>query len=69
MSQTRPRHGGQVLVDQLVLNGVERVFVVPGESYLAALDGLHDSGVDVVNARHEGGAAMMAEAAAGGRGR
>jgi acetolactate synthase-1/2/3 large subunit len=62
MSQTRPRHGGQVLVDQLVLNGVERVFVVPGESYLAALDGLHDSGVDVVNARHEGGAAMMAEA-------
>lgn len=56
------RHGGQILVDQLQVNGVERVFCVPGESYLAALDGLYASGIDVVNARHEGGAAMMAEA-------
>lgn len=51
-----------MLVDQLRLQGVERVFCVPGESYLAALDGLFDAGIDVVNARHEGGAAMMAEA-------
>jgi acetolactate synthase-1/2/3 large subunit len=35
---------------------------VPGESYLAVLDALHDAKIDVVNARHEGGAAMMAEA-------
>ena len=34
------RHGGQILVDQLKIQGVERVFCVPGESYLAALDGL-----------------------------
>ncbi|XWN32777.1 MAG: thiamine pyrophosphate-binding protein [Devosia sp.] len=56
------RHGGQILVDQLKIQGVERVFTVPGESFLAALDGLHDSGIDVVTCRQEGGAAMMAEA-------
>jgi len=56
------RHGGRILVDQLKRQGTDRVFCVPGESFLAALDGLHDSGVDVVNARHEGGATMMAEA-------
>jgi len=56
------RTGGQVLIDQLVLQGVERVTCVPGESYLAALDALHDSPIDVVICRAEGGAAMMAEA-------
>lgn len=56
------RHGGQILVDQLKLQGVNRVFSVPGESFLAALDGLHDSGIANVVCRHEGGAAMMAEA-------
>lgn len=56
------RHGGQILVDQLVLRGVERVFSVPGESFLAALDGLHGAGIANVVCRHEGGAAMMAEA-------
>ena len=56
------RHGGQILVDQLKIQGVKRVFCVPGESYLAALDGLYESGIDVVVARQEGGAAMMAEA-------
>lgn len=56
------RHGGQILVEALRLNGVTRVFSVPGESFLAALDGLHDSGIANVVCRHEGGAAMMAEA-------
>ena len=56
------RHGGQILVDQLVANGVERVFSVPGESFLAVLDGLHGSGIANIVCRHEGGAAMMAEA-------
>ncbi|SDF79555.1 acetolactate synthase, large subunit [Limimonas halophila] len=60
---TDPRMGGRCLVDQFVANGVERVFCVPGESYLAALDALHDTpAVDLTVARHEGGAAMMAEA-------
>ncbi len=56
------RHGGQILVDQLAKLGVRRVFSVPGESFLAALDGLHDSGIENIVCRHEGGAAMMAEA-------
>jgi acetolactate synthase-1/2/3 large subunit len=57
------RHGGQILVDALKANGVTRVFSVPGESFLAALDGLHDSGIDNIVCRQEGGAAMMADAA------
>ncbi|MEM7644019.1 MAG: thiamine pyrophosphate-binding protein [Pseudomonadota bacterium] len=56
------RHGGQILVDALKVQGVDRVFCVPGESYLAALDGLYQSGIDTIVARQEGGAAMMAEA-------
>jgi len=56
------RHGGQILVDHLQAEGVRRVFSVPGESFLAALDGLHDSAIRNIVCRHEGGAAMMAEA-------
>ncbi|MFC3527044.1 thiamine pyrophosphate-binding protein [Paracoccus mangrovi] len=56
------RHGGRILVDALVANGVGRVFSVPGESFLAVLDGLYTSGIQNVVCRHEGGAAMMAEA-------
>ena len=56
------RHGGRILVDQLRIQGVARVFSVPGESFLAVLDGLHGSGIANVVCRHEGGAAMMAEA-------
>ena len=56
------RHGGQILVDALRANGVGRVFSVPGESFLAVLDGLYQSGIENVVCRQEGGAAMMAEA-------
>jgi acetolactate synthase-1/2/3 large subunit len=55
------RNGGQVLVDQLVANGVRHVFCVPGESYLAALDAFHDREIAVTICRQEGGAVMMAE--------
>ena len=54
--------GGHILVDQLVAHGVKHVFCVPGESYLAVLDGLHDHKIDVTVCRQEGGAAMMADA-------
>jgi thiamine pyrophosphate-dependent acetolactate synthase large subunit-like protein len=47
---------------RLKANGVERLFCVPGESYLAVLDALVDSGVGVTVCRQEGGAAMMADA-------
>jgi len=56
------RTGGQILVEQLKQNGVERLTCVPGESYLAALDAMYDADIDVLICRHEGGAAMMAEA-------
>ena len=62
MTIRNARTGGQILIDQLVAQGVERVTCVPGESYLAALDALHDSPIDVMICRAEGGAAMMAEA-------
>lgn len=55
-------HGGEILVKQLQRLGVRRVFSVPGESFLAALDGLRDSGIANIVCRQEGGAAMMAEA-------
>ena len=51
MTIRNTRTGGQILIDQLVAQGVDRVTCVPGESYLAALDALHDSPIDVVICR------------------
>lgn len=56
------RSAAHILVDQLIAQGVERATCVPGESYLAVLDALADSGIDLITCRAEGGAAMMAEA-------
>jgi acetolactate synthase-1/2/3 large subunit len=58
----RARTGAEILVDQLMINGVRDVFCVPGESYLAVLDALHDRNVRITICRQEGGAGMMAEA-------
>jgi acetolactate synthase I/II/III large subunit len=63
LSASPARTGAQVLVDQLRAQNVGRVTCVPGESYLAVLDALRDSGIDVLVCRQEGGAAIMAEAA------
>ncbi len=64
MTQKPPlRSGAELLIDGLRLNAVERIFCIPGESYLAALDALYDrSEIDLVVCRNEGGAAYMAEA-------
>ena len=56
------KSAGHVIVDSLAAHGVERAYVVPGESYLDVLDGLYDSPIDTVVCRQEGGAAYMAEA-------
>ncbi len=56
------RSAAEVLVDQLRIHGVQHVFCVPGESYLAVLDAFHDSDITVTVCRQEAGAAMMAEA-------
>jgi acetolactate synthase-1/2/3 large subunit len=55
------RTGGQLVVEALEANGVDRVYCVPGESYLAVLDALHDSEIETIVCRQEGGAAMMAD--------
>jgi acetolactate synthase-1/2/3 large subunit len=51
---------GKVLVSILAANGVDRVFCVPGESYLPVFDALYDSDIDVVVAHLEGSAGFMA---------
>jgi len=56
------RTAAEVLIDQLVIHGVQHVFCVPGESYIAALDAFHDRNVAITVCRQESGAAIMAEA-------
>lgn len=57
------RTGGRILVDALIAQGCDRIFCVPGESYLAVLDALRDTPeIDLIVARQEGGVGYMAEA-------
>lgn len=58
------RSGGQILIDQLKLQGVDTVFCVPGESYVNALDALYEARdkIRLISCRQEGGAAYAAEA-------
>ena len=61
MTGTERLTGGRLLVDCLVAQGCDRIFSVPGESYLAVLDALHDCPqIENVVCRQEGGAAFMA---------
>ncbi|MEN9719135.1 MAG: hypothetical protein RIQ99_2013 [Pseudomonadota bacterium] len=61
MTGTPSVNGGRLLVDCLIAQGCNRVFTVPGESFLAVLDALHDTPtIDTVVCRQEGGAAFMA---------
>jgi acetolactate synthase-1/2/3 large subunit len=65
----KARTAAQVLVDQLVIQGVRHVFCVPGESYLPVLDALIDRDIAITVCRQEGGAAIMAEAVGKATGR
>ncbi len=58
-----PKTGGQLIAESLDRNQVKNVFCVPGESYLGTLDALFDKkkNINIINARHEAGAANMAE--------
>ena len=61
MTDTKTVNGGRLLVNCLIAQGADRIFTVPGESFLAVLDALHDSPeVQTVICRQEGGAAFMA---------
>ena len=56
-----PKTAAQLLVDCLIEQGCERIFTVPGESFLPVLDALHDRpAVDLITCRQEGGAGFMA---------
>ncbi|HZT45316.1 MAG TPA: thiamine pyrophosphate-binding protein [Gaiellaceae bacterium] len=56
------RTAARILVDQLVVHGVDTAFCVPGESYLGVLDAIADSPIRLYTTRHEAGAANMADA-------
>ena len=58
------KSGGQVLVDCLIRNQVEKAFCVPGESYLAILDGFFEQKdkIQLINTCHEAATSNMAEA-------
>ena len=57
------RSGGRILVDALRIHGVDRLYCVPGESYLDVLNALHDTPeIDTIVSKHEGAASNMAEA-------
>ena len=61
MTEPQTVTGGRLLVDCLIAQGCDRIFTVPGESFLAVLDALHDAPeIDTVVCRQEGGAAFMA---------
>ena len=61
MAQPASRSAAELLVDCLEAQGVTRIFTVPGESFLAVLDALHDRpAISAVTCRHEGGAGFMA---------
>src|SRR4051812_315631 len=65
MNQNMPlRSGGQILVDQLGIHGVDTAFCVPGESFLDVLNAFYDvrERTRLIVCRQEGGAAFMAEA-------
>ncbi|MBM1173248.1 thiamine pyrophosphate-binding protein [Microvirga arabica] len=64
MSESSMRPGGEILVRHLMLNGVRRVFMVAGESFLPCIDSLyeHRDEIATVSFRQEGGAAYAAEA-------
>ncbi len=59
----RTRTGGQLVVDALGTHGATHAFCLPGESYLAVLDAFYDAPqIALTVCRHEGAAAMMADA-------
>ncbi|WP_188455212.1 thiamine pyrophosphate-dependent enzyme [Virgibacillus oceani] len=61
-SETRILTGAHAIVECMKIEGITNVFCVPGESYLPVLDALYDEdSITVISARHEGGAAFMAE--------
>ncbi len=59
---TASRTASRILVDQLLVHGVDTAYCVPGESYISVLDAIGDSPIRLYTTRHEAAAANMAEA-------
>lgn len=61
LSELRMPTAGELIINSLVAHGIDRVFCVPGESYLGLLDAFHGRhDIDLVVCRHEAGAGFMA---------
>lgn len=61
MSTAEPRPAARALVETLAAHAVDLIYCVPGESFLGAVDALHDRpDIRLIGARHESGAAFMA---------
>ena len=56
------QEAGSLLVQILENQKVDRVFCVPGESYLSVMNGLQETSIETILCKHEGAASMMAEA-------
>lgn len=62
LEKTKTLSGGQAVAQVLSIEGVEKVFNVPGESFLPVSDAIYDySEIQLISTRHEGGAAFMAD--------
>ena len=55
------KEDGTLLVELLENQKVERVYCVPGESYLSVMNGLQETSIDTILCKHEGAASIMAE--------
>ena len=56
------KEAGSLLVELLENQKVDRVFCVPGESYLSVMNGLQETSIETILCKHEGAASIMAEA-------
>lgn len=62
IAEKREMNGAQAITECLKIEDVVKVFCVPGESYLPLLDTIYDEpSIELITARHEGGASFMAE--------
>ncbi|KQL50665.1 acetolactate synthase [Heyndrickxia shackletonii] len=62
IAETQEMNGAQAITECLKIEDVVKVFCVPGESYLPLLDAIYDEpSIELITARHEGGASFMAE--------
>ena len=58
------KRAANLLVECLINQGVDKIYGVPGESYLSVLDALYDfnNKINFISTRHESAASFMAEA-------